>query len=191
MSKRDNPFVLPLVLAVTFGLSIAGIWWAHQFGFASNSSIENISEITTENTYPSGTTTPTVTPTATPTPKRLKTAADIEKSPVKGQVRFIKESFYITEEAKPTLDQLAKQITKFAPEKVAIRVVSYPTPYGDTEYNLNISQKRAEEVAAYLRDRGLRHKIIAVGKDKTQPLPNFSPEDSRNQRTEISLVRVK
>jgi outer membrane protein OmpA-like peptidoglycan-associated protein len=185
MSKRDSPFVLPLVLAVTFGLSMAGIWWAHQFGFASNSSIENTSEITTENIYSSP------TPIPTPIIKKLKTAADIEKFPVKGQVRFPKDSFYISEEAKPTLDQLVKQITEFEPQSVAIRVVSYPTPYDDTEYNINLGQQRAEEVAGYLRDRGLKHKIIAVGKDKTLPLPNFSPEDNRNQRTEISLVAVK
>ncbi len=50
MSKLDNPVVLLLTLAVTFGLSVAGIGWAYQFGFGFNSAIENKSETKTENT---------------------------------------------------------------------------------------------------------------------------------------------
>ncbi|MCM0593503.1 MAG: OmpA family protein [Gloeotrichia echinulata DEX184] len=65
----------------------------------------------------------------------------------------------------------------------------HTSKFGDADFNQTVSQQRAEAVAKYLRDRSVKLKIEAVGKGGQQPLPNIDPEDKRNQRTEIRLVR--
>jgi outer membrane protein OmpA-like peptidoglycan-associated protein len=40
MSKRESPLGLISILVATFGLSIAGIWSAYQFGFGSQTDVE-------------------------------------------------------------------------------------------------------------------------------------------------------
>jgi OmpA-OmpF porin, OOP family len=68
-------------------------------------------------------------------------------------------------------------------------VIGHTSDNGDAEFNRDVSQQRAQAVASYLRSRGVKLKVIAVGKGSAQGLPGVHPKDKSNQRTEINLVR--
>jgi outer membrane protein OmpA-like peptidoglycan-associated protein len=191
MSKRDNPAVLVLTLIATFGVSVAGIWWAHQFGLGLNSGVENDSEFETVYTstpepvskLPNKNTLP-----PTPITKQLKTANDIGKYQVKGLVKFPNYSTQIPDEGVQMLNKLAEKIAEFDPQTVAIRVISN---FGDSESYQSLGQERGEEVAGYLRDRGLKHKIV-ISRKRAKPTPdNFSPPDEPNPPVEIQLYGIQ
>ena len=90
MSKRESPVGLISILVATFGLSIAGIWSAYQFGFGSPSDVEYTytedSKITSVASKPNKLepekNIPIPTPTPTPTSKILKTADRIAENAV-------------------------------------------------------------------------------------------------------------
>ncbi|MEL6164787.1 MAG: hypothetical protein AAFR37_13845 [Cyanobacteria bacterium J06628_3] len=77
MSKRESPVGLISILLGTFGLSIAGIWSAYQFGFGSQTDVEytytadnQVTSVTDEtNKLEAEKNTPIPTPTPTPTPQ--------------------------------------------------------------------------------------------------------------------------
>jgi outer membrane protein OmpA-like peptidoglycan-associated protein len=240
MSKRDNPVVLFSVLTVTFVLSVAGIWWAHQFGSGLNSSVENRSASTGEArsakvtptptpiSTPKPTPTPTRTPTPTPTPiptrtstptpiatqatiptpiptptptstatpiptpasKKLKTVADIANFEVNVDVKFATESAQLTDEDKQTLNSLVSQLKEFDKKTVGVQVIGHTNARGEADFNVPLSQERAQAVADYLRSRGVELQITALGKGASKPLPDTDPLDRRNKRTEIRLVAI-
>lgn len=70
-------------------------------------------------------------------------------------VMFAKNSFELTSEAKRVLDNVSS--------KHSVSIVGLASPEGTEEYNLELSQKRADAVADYLKSKGL---IVssAVGK---------------------------
>lgn len=183
MSKRESPIGFISILGATFGLSIAAIWLAYQFGFASHSDVEYTYIPDTKNTSllnesnESATAiVPTLTPTPTSTPKKLKTADDITKNPVQVQVKFLVDSNKITSQGVETLDQLKKQAVEFDSQSVGIRIFSNP---GESEFTQQIGRQRGEEIAGYLRYLGLKHKIV-ISKRK--------PDIPENQLSEQLLV---
>ncbi len=123
-------------------------------------------------------------------PNQVKSTTDVGNLLVKGEVKFATDSNQITDESKQTLSKLAEVIAEFDQRTIGIRVIGHTSGFGKPDFNQALSQKRAEAVADYLRSRGLKHKITAVGKSSKQPLASISPQDKRNQRTEIRLVRL-
>ena len=120
----------------------------------------------------------------------LEGATDIGNLQIEGEVRFASESAQLTDEGKQTLNKVAQKLAGLNEETVAVKVIGHTSKSGESEFNQTVSQQRAQSVADYLRDRGVKLKIEAVGKGAQQPLPNINAEDKRNQRTEIRLVRV-
>ncbi|WP_315790594.1 phosphate ABC transporter substrate-binding/OmpA family protein [Fischerella sp. JS2] len=123
-------------------------------------------------------------------PNQIATAPNIGNLQQQGEVKFTTDSALLTDKGKATLDKLSREIAEFNEQTIAVRVIGHTSKFGEADFNQTLSQKRAQTVANYLRDRGLKHKIVAVGKGSSQPLPGVNPEDKRNQRTEIRLVRI-
>ncbi len=123
-------------------------------------------------------------------PDNIENAPDIGNLEVQGQVKFATNSFELTDEDKQTLNKLVQQIAVFNEKTVAVMVIGYTSKVGDAKLNQTVSEQRAQAVANYLRSRGLKHRIVAVGKGFSKPLSGVDPKDTRNQRTEIRLVRV-
>jgi outer membrane protein OmpA-like peptidoglycan-associated protein len=207
MSKRESSVGLVLMLLVTFGLSAAALWWAHQYNFGTHLTVESQQEIQVnpskiippkpKNTPISANAVASITPKSTikpeiqskpsPTVKqasvktKTKTAADLKKSPVKEQIKFTLDSPNITEDGHFALEQLANKIKSYDGEGVSIRINA---PAGESNFSQNLAQKRGEEIAGYLRDRGLTHKIIISKKGAIE-----STNQTRNQPIEISLFK--
>ena len=108
---------------------------------------------------------------------------------VKGEVVFNSGSATLSSQSQETLDKLAQEIREFNEQTVGVEVIGHTSKSGSATANIQLSQQRAEVVARALRDRGLKHNIVAQGKGFYLPLSNMSPEDTRQQRTEIRLVR--
>jgi outer membrane protein OmpA-like peptidoglycan-associated protein len=63
-------------------------------------------------------------------------------------VQFAQNSFELTNEAKALLDTIG--------EDIIVDVIGTASPEGSKEYNQKLSEKRAETVANYLTNRGIR-----------------------------------
>ncbi|MEM8806595.1 MAG: phosphate ABC transporter substrate-binding/OmpA family protein [Cyanobacteria bacterium P01_G01_bin.38] len=118
------------------------------------------------------------------------TTADIGNLTIEGQISFEIGTAQLTPASQTTLSKLAQQIKEFNQDTVALKIIGHTSSVGSANRNLQLSNLRAQAVASYLRKQGLKHKFQAEGKGATQPLPNTPPNDPKNQRTEIRLVRV-
>ena len=132
----------------------------------------------------------TAIPTPQISPSQLEQAPGIGNLKVKGEVLFSSSSAALSERSQEILDNLAQEIQEFNEQTVGIVVIGHTSKTGSATANLQLSQQRAQVVAQALRDRGLKHNIVAQGKGFYLPLSNMSPEDPRQQRTEIRLVRI-
>ncbi|AFY38623.1 OmpA/MotB domain protein [[Leptolyngbya] sp. PCC 7376] len=117
-------------------------------------------------------------------------ASDIGNLQVRGEVNFATGSATLSQQSQTTLEQLVNQIKEFNPQTVGIRVIGHTSKTGDPKLNQTLSQQRAQVVVDGLRQRGLQHNIIAEGKGFYLPLSGIAPEDPKQQRTEIRLVRL-
>ncbi len=192
MSKRESPVGLISILLATFGLSIAGIWSAYQFGFGLQNNVEY--------TYAADTEVTSVAdepdklepeknkplPTPIPTAKKLKTADDIAQNPVQTQIKFLYDSKRITSEGVEKLNQLKKEVAEFDSQSVGIRIYSN---FGESKFSKQIGRQRGEEVAGYLRHLGLKHKIV-ISRRSANPGNNFSSQQKRNQPMLIKLYKL-
>jgi len=131
-----------------------------------------------------------VTPNRTANASQITTAPSIGNLKVQGEVKFDSDSAELTDEGKQTLNHLAQEISEFNVQTVAVRVIGHTSQTGLAESNQTLSQQRAQVVVDYLRSHGIKHNIVAEGKGFSQLLPGIPPDDPRNQRTEIRLVRV-
>lgn len=109
---------------------------------------------------------------------------------VAGKVDFATGSAQLTAAGQQTLNTLVQEIQEFNPQTVAVRVIGHTSQSGSAALNQTLSQQRAQVVVNYLRSKGIKHNIVAEGKGFSQPLANIPAADTRNQRTEIRLVRV-
>lgn len=122
---------------------------------------------------------------------QIRNAQSIGNLEVRGEVKFPSGSSELASQSQQILNQLAKEIGEFSSQTIAVRVIGHTSQTGDAETNQILSQQRAQVVVNYLRSRGVANNILAEGKGFSQVLPNIPPSDSRNQRTEIRLVRVQ
>lgn len=121
---------------------------------------------------------------------QVQAAPNIGNLTVRGEVNFSVGSAQLLDNGSNTLDKLAAEISEFNPETVAIRVIGHTSKTGSAQVNQALSQQRADVVVKYFQSKGLKQKIIAEGKGFSEPFPNISPGDAKNQRTEIRLVRI-
>ncbi len=130
-------------------------------------------------------------------PTRQLSASQVTAAPaignlqVQGVVSFAVGSATLTPQGEQTLVKLAQEIAEFSSQTVAVRVIGHTSRTGPADLNQTLSQQRASVVVESLRRQGVKNSIVAEGKGYAEPLPNISPADARNQRTEIRLVRVQ
>ncbi|NEZ59587.1 OmpA family protein [Adonisia turfae] len=124
------------------------------------------------------------------TPEAIQSSQPIGDLEVRGEVKFGVGSAAIATQGQQTLTQLATEINEFNIETVAIRVIGHTSQTGSATLNQRLSQQRAEAVVQYLKSKAVNHNILAEGKGFSEPLSGVPANDSRNQRTEIRLVRI-
>ena len=102
----------------------------------------------------------------------------------------------LTPKDKSVLDTTLLILLKEAPEFI-VEIGAHTDSIGDTEYNMKLSQERADNVVKYLITKGIpTDRLVAKGYGASEPLaPNFLPDGSdneegreKNRRTEFRIV---
>lgn len=91
----------------------------------------------------------------------------------------------------PSLDKLADVLKSY--DRTLISVVGHTDNRGSDEYNMKLSQRRAENVLAYLAGRGVpQARLYAEGRGETQPRDTNDTEAGRqiNRRVEVFVKPV-
>ena len=131
-------------------------------------------------------------------PPSLATSSVAELSPAslqkklneilaRSSIEFESKSATMTPSSLATLDQLIIEL-RHSP-RTAIEIGGHTDKYGEPEYNLQLSQRRADAVRRYVTKHGLTNQITAVGYGASQPLSVAENRASlqRNRRIEIRL----
>ena len=102
----------------------------------------------------------------------------------------------IREDAKPTLDSLS-QILLSNPN-IEIELASHTDCKGDDDYNVKLSQRRAQSVVDYLISKGVDGKrLTAKGYGESMPLATCACEtcteeqNQMNRRTSFKIINIK
>ena len=137
---------------------------------------------------------------AVPSPKAASPAAPLlaEASPsllqkkineilAHASIEFESKSTTITPSSIATLDQLIAQLRQFPP--MPIEIGGHTDKYGAPDYNLQLSQHRADAVRRYFTRHGLPRQFTAVGYGDSRPLSARGNRASlqRNRRIELQV----
>lgn len=101
----------------------------------------------------------------------------------------------IREDAKPTLDSLTQILVQNP--KIAIELASHTDCRGNDDYNLNLSQKRAESVVKYLISKGIdSQRLTAKGYGESMLIEKCACEScteeqhQKNRRTTFKIIKL-
>ena len=86
-----------------------------------------------------------------------------------------------------------EQLLKLMNENTTVKIElsSYTDNKGSDEYNLKLSQERAQSVVDYLIDRGIsKERLVAKGYGESEPISENDTEIGRqlNRRTEFEIL---
>ena len=102
-------------------------------------------------------------------------------------INFDLDSANLTPQARENLDQFAKALNNDKLASARFVVEGYTDARGSEEYNLGLSDRRAEAVTKFLLDRGVAQaKVSAVGMGEAKPRA-ADPLDAENRRVEMRI----
>ena len=104
-------------------------------------------------------------------------------------INFEFDSARLTAEAKRTLDMLVPKLK--ARPGLVVRIDGYTDSVGKSDYNLELSRRRAESVRDYLTGRGIsRNRFEVQGHGENFPVDSNDTESgrARNRRVVIYLL---
>ncbi|MEW6528169.1 MAG: OmpA family protein [Spirochaetota bacterium] len=105
-------------------------------------------------------------------------------------IEFAFDSAKLTGKAFPILNRVAEILNKY--EKYNVLIEGHTDDIGEEQYNLKLSEARAQSVMDYLIKKGIdKKRLSSRGMGETSPfLPNTSVENRRrNRRVEFLLVK--
>ncbi|WP_409994829.1 OmpA family protein [Burkholderia stabilis] len=126
-------------------------------------------------------------PAPVPAPVAVAPAA-AEKVSLTGDAYFATDSATLTPAARASLDGL---LSRQADRHFSVvKVTGYTDSVGSDAHNLALSQRRADSVASYLREHGLKaDSVTATGRGEADPVGSNDTAEGRasNRRVEIVL----
>lgn len=104
-----------------------------------------------------------------------------------GNITFASNATVVNESFKPVLQSVAKVLKEF--EKTMIQVGGHTDSDGSDQYNLQLSQNRAQGVSNVLLGFGVQSvRIATVGFGETQPIASNSTAAGKAQNRRVELV---
>jgi len=108
---------------------------------------------------------------------------------IKG-VKFKYDSAELTPNAMKILNSVVQDLVS-NPQKNDIEVQGYASSEGTNDYNLKLSQRRSESVAAYLKIKGIPNQLIAKGYGETKPIADNDTEAGKNENRRVELIWIE
>jgi outer membrane protein OmpA-like peptidoglycan-associated protein len=106
---------------------------------------------------------------------------------LKKGIQFKTNSAKLTKKSFGTLDDIARLMQKFP--NANLEVQGHTDDKGTDEYNMQLSQKRAETVVGYLISKGIdRSRLRAVGYGRTMPIANNKAKGGREKNRRVEMV---
>jgi len=106
----------------------------------------------------------------------------------RSSIEFESTSATMTPSSLATLDQLIAELRQSP--RTAIEIGGHTDKYGEPEYNLQLSQRRADAVRRYFTKGGLTNQFTAVGYGASRPLSAAQTRTGLQHNRRIEL-RVK
>jgi outer membrane protein OmpA-like peptidoglycan-associated protein len=123
-----------------------------------------------------------------PPPERWVNEGDLDSSPrLALNILFDFDRDTLTSQAENTVETLGRALMSPELRGKSFRLEGHTDSYGTYEYNIDLSQRRANRVQEYL----LSHyniqpsQLITAAYGESRPLPNLAPENFRNRRVEV------
>ncbi|MBF6057245.1 MULTISPECIES: OmpA family protein [Thiomicrorhabdus] len=113
----------------------------------------------------------------------------VEDAPAAFVGFFALDKAELTDDAKTKLDAYAEYMQNHPQKSLAIQ--GYTDSQGSEAYNMELSQKRADAVKAYLVSKGIAaERMAAVGEGESNPVADNSTPEGRaqNRRVELALL---
>jgi outer membrane protein OmpA-like peptidoglycan-associated protein len=134
--------------------------------------------------------TPASEPEATEAPRaapaHAKPPAAMKPPTVGFRINFAFDSAVLPDSAHAMMDRVA-QVMKETPD-IKVRVEGHTDAVGSANYNVPLSERRAQSVAEYLVKQGVEpSRLMMIGKGMSDPL-TANPYDPNNRR--VQFVRV-
>jgi outer membrane protein OmpA-like peptidoglycan-associated protein len=110
---------------------------------------------------------------------------------VPGGVTFAFDSSNLNSQFFPVLDKVAATLAEY--DKTVIEVAGHTDSVGSDTYNQQLSERRADSVAAYLSSHGVeRTRMVTIGAGEGHPVASNDTDAGRaqNRRVEITIVPV-
>ena len=102
------------------------------------------------------------------------------------RIEFAFDSAELTPEAMRDLDGVAAALNDPQLTAAQVTLEGHTDATGSEDYNLRLSERRAEAVVTYLASRGVaRERLRAAGYGEQRLLPALAPGDDRQRRVEI------
>ncbi len=102
-------------------------------------------------------------------------------------VNFEFNSATLTHQARIVLDGVAQEMEKYP--KVRVEVQAHTDSIGSSNYNLNLSQRRALSVVDYLAMRNIdRRRLIAKGYGSSRPISSNYTDEGRRRNRRVEFV---
>lgn len=106
---------------------------------------------------------------------------------VPGAVSFATASSTIEPKLYPTLDKIAGTLNEYPASTISI--TGHTDSVGGTDYNMDLSRRRAGAVADYLAQRNVqRNRMVVEGRGETQPIADNGTEAGRAQNRRVEMV---
>jgi outer membrane protein OmpA-like peptidoglycan-associated protein len=138
---------------------------------------------------PAGAKTPKTDCSRTPPPANPVAAALDARGEVELYgIHFDFDSAALQPRSEPVLRQLADALRAGAPFTAA--VIGHTDAVGDDAYNLDLSRRRAESVAAWLADHGVeRARLDPDGRGEREPVADDATADGRALNRRVTVVK--
>jgi OOP family OmpA-OmpF porin len=137
---------------------------------------------------------PPAPPPPPPAPPKPKPPAPptVEKVTFAADALFDFDKYVIRPDARAKLDDLVSKLAGVNLEVIV--AVGHTDSIGTHEYNMALSQRRANAVKQYLVSKGIEaNRIYTEGKGKTQPVADNRTAEGRqkNRRVEIEVIGTR
>jgi outer membrane protein OmpA-like peptidoglycan-associated protein len=118
----------------------------------------------------------------------VKRQGDVIVLNMPGNITFATDSAQISSQFYPTLNEIGQTLRNYP--QTTVQVVGHTDNTGSSDYNVDLSLRRANSVVQYLQSQGVTpQRVAAYGAGEAQPIAtNATPQGRQaNRRVEITI----